>query len=233
MILEANGVSLHYEVRGQGPPMILLHGNGEDHTVFDRSAEVLGRTHRLYLVDSRGHGESSDVEEFHYDDMARDLELLVSMLGLRRPVLVGYSDGAIVGILAASRNPGMFSHLVLCGANTRPSALKGMYMFRCRHSRRMRADPRIRMMLEEPDITAEDLSRIDTPTLLVFGSRDCIREDDIEFMSSSIRGSRLLVLKGETHGSYIEGSSKLATIVLDELGLDDDAEGPVRRGTLG
>ena len=65
MIASVNGINLYYEVRGNGRPLILLHGNGEDHTIFEEAAEVLSKSFACYLIDSRGHGKSTPVKEYH------------------------------------------------------------------------------------------------------------------------------------------------------------------------
>lgn len=220
MRVYVNGVEINVEKEGNGPSLVLLHGNGEDHTIFDRAVFHLSKHFTVYLPDSRGHGGSSPVDEYHYDDMAEDMYQLIRELRLERPVFCGYSDGGIVGLLLASRHPGLLSRLVVCGANTDPSMLKGLFMFRCRHSKALSSDPKVRMMLEEPHITADDLSRIDVPTTVVAGSRDAVRKEDTEFIASSIKGAEMLILRGETHGSYIEDGGKLARIVMDACGVE-------------
>ena len=68
-----NGIRLFYERTGEGRPLVLLHGNGEDHTIFDEAVEVLSNRFTCYAIDSRGHGQSDEVDELHYADMASDL----------------------------------------------------------------------------------------------------------------------------------------------------------------
>ena len=104
--------------------MILLHGNGEDHSIFAETAEILKEHFAVYMPDTRGHGRSEGVEEYHYSDMAEDLRELIRVLGLERPLLCGFSDGGIVGLLAAVRDPGLLSAMVLCGANLTPKGMK-------------------------------------------------------------------------------------------------------------
>ena len=220
MRVHVNGVEINVEIEGSGPALILLHGNGEDHSIFDRAVFHLSKHFTVYLPDSRGHGRSSSVDEYHYDDMVEDMYRLIRELRIDTPVFCGYSDGGIIGLLLASRHPGLLSRLIVCGANTDPSMLKGLFMFRCRHSKRLSSDPKIRMMLEEPHITAEDLSRIDVPTMVVAGSRDAVKLEDTEFIASSIGKSEMVILKGETHGSYIEDGGKLARIVMDACGIE-------------
>ena len=129
MRVTTNGVSIYYEVRGKkGPALIMLHGNGEDHTIFDRAVDYLEQALTVYLVDTRGHGESSPVREYHYQDMVDDLSEFIRKLKLERPAVCGFSDGAIVGLMFASQNPGVLSHLIACGANTSPETLGGFRM---------------------------------------------------------------------------------------------------------
>ena len=51
-------IRLHYIEQGEGFPLILLHGNGEDHTYFKRQMEPFADHFRVIAVDTRGHGES-------------------------------------------------------------------------------------------------------------------------------------------------------------------------------
>ena len=91
MKAEVNGITLWYEVRGQGKPLILLHGNGEDHTIFDELAARLGEHYTVYAVDSRDHGRSSRMEKLSYEIMASDVEALIESLGLRGAAPVSYT----------------------------------------------------------------------------------------------------------------------------------------------
>ena len=70
MNVQVNGVILYYEKQGSGPPLVLLHGNGEDGRIFDRTAEVLAPHYTVYTIDSRCHGKSSRNVPLSYDLMA-------------------------------------------------------------------------------------------------------------------------------------------------------------------
>lgn len=209
-----NGIRLSYEQYGEGRPLVLLHGNGEDHTIFDEAMEVLGERFTCFALDSRGHGDSDMVDELHYDDMASDLLAFLEALDLWDVVLCGYSDGGIVALLAAPWTDRV-TDLIVCGANTRPRALKRRpYMqVHWEHKR----DPNIynTILLTEPHIPAEDLRAIHTRTLVVAGSRDIIREQNTRFIAETIPGAELLILPGEDHGSYINHSDKIAYIIQD------------------
>ena len=221
MRVTTNGVSIYYEVRGKkGPALIMLHGNGEDHRIFDRAVDYLEQVFTVYLVDTRGHGESSPVREYHYQDMVDDLSEFIRKLKLERPAVCGFSDGAIVGLMFASQNPGVLSHLIACGANTRPETLGGFRMTLDRMGDLSKKDPLLRLMLTEPDITKEDLSRIDVPVTVVAGSRDCVRRNDTEFIANSIPGAELVIMKRADHSNYIAHSTRIVDVIFRAMGVD-------------
>ena len=56
MIAHINGIDLYYETHGSGRPLLMVHGNGEDHTIFDTAVDELKEHFTCYVVDSRGHG---------------------------------------------------------------------------------------------------------------------------------------------------------------------------------
>lgn len=87
---------LYYQRRGSGPVIVLLHGNGEDHTIFANLIEQLAPLYTVIAVDSRDHGQSSRTNRLSYDAMTADLAALITGLELEQPILLGFSDGAIV-----------------------------------------------------------------------------------------------------------------------------------------
>lgn len=217
MFVHVNGVRIYYRVTGQGPAVILVHGNGEDHTIFDETAALLSRNYTVYALDSRGHGKSSDVEKLGYQDMASDVVSFIEKMNLVKPAYCGFSDGGILGLLIACQNPGLLSGMVLCGANAYPEGMKRRWLRFFSMVSRFDKDPKIRMMLKEPQITEEELERIELPVLMLAGERDMIAEDHTRFIASKIKGSRLVIVPGENHGSYIVHSRKLYYLVKEFL----------------
>jgi pimeloyl-ACP methyl ester carboxylesterase len=217
MFFESGGVRLFYEKTGGGPPLLLLHGNGENHHIFDKAIVVLQHHFTVYAVDTRGHGQSSPVDEYHYDDMAGDIYRFIVELGLQRPILYGFSDGGIVGLLLAVRHPGLLSHLVISGANTHPGGLKRGWQLFFKLIYAMTRSPKFRMMLNEPDISAEMLGAIDTPTHITAGSRDMISQRHTVSLHDNIPGSVLRIFENESHSSYIAGRDTIARYLVEIL----------------
>ena len=71
------------------------------------------------------------------------------------------------------------------------------------------------MMLDEPHISDEELSRINCETTVIAGEKDLIRKEHTEHIANAIKGSRMMILPGEGHGSYIVKTTKIADIILD------------------
>lgn len=218
MHIHVNGIDLYYETCGAGEPLLLLHGNGETHAIFDRAIPLLAGRFTVYALDTRGHGESGITEAFHYADMAEDVRCFIEALSLERPVLYGFSDGGIVGLLLASEHPALLSRLIVSGANTTPEGIRGGWLrFFTWLNRRVR-DPKITMMLAEPQITAAMLHRIAVPTLVLAGGHDMVRRADTEFIANSIPNSTLRILPLHGHGSYIVHRKRIARLILEFAG---------------
>lgn len=214
MFLEVNGIKLYYEKCGKGRPLLLLHGNGEDHHIFDNTISYLQEHFTLYAVDTRGHGQSSSVSEFHYGDMAEDIYAFITYLELQTPIVYGFSDGGILGLILAIRHPQAISHLVISGANTRPDGIKPIWLQLFRILYTLNKSALLKLMLTEPDITAAQLNSITVPTFITAGSRDLIRPEHTDFIHHNIPHSRLKIFPHESHSSYIKKKNTLADYLL-------------------
>ena len=212
MYCKVNGISLYYEVTGEGTPLLMVHGNSESHEIFDAAIPVLSRTHRVYAVDSRCHGKSTKTDRIGYDAMASDLIALIHGLDLKKPVFYGFSDGGILGLMIAIREPELLGKLIVSGANLNPKGLR----LRTRLGIRavaMTGNRLFRMMLREPDLKPAQLRKITVPTVVLAGEHDMVRSAHTELIAESIPGAVLEILPGEGHGSYIVHSEKLADIL--------------------
>lgn len=214
MYIQLAGQIINYEHEGEGRPLILLHGNGEDHTIFDELIHALSGSFSIYAMDTRGHGGSASPKEYHYREMAEDVYGLIRALELDRPLLLGFSDGAILGLLTAIKHPTSLSGLLICGANRTPKGLKWGAAREIRARFHKTGDPLLGLMLKEPDITDEELSEIRIPVLVLAGENDLIKEKETRAIAAQIPGSRLMILPNEDHASYVVHSSFLKDIIL-------------------
>lgn len=215
MRVHANGIVIHYTAEGEGVPILLLHGNGEDHSIFGRFAEDLKRNHKVFAMDTRGHGESEKVGSFHYSDMVEDAAAFIRELDIWKPILYGFSDGGIVGLMLASKYPDMLSGLIASGANLTPKDLKWSFRAKIRLANAYRRDPLLSLMLREPCITDEDLERIEAPVLITVADKDITAVSHAERIADKIRNGSVAVVPGEDHSSYVINSEKLFPLTSD------------------
>ncbi len=213
MFIEVNGTRLYYEKRGEGRPLILLHGNGEDHTIFQQALLLLEKRFCCYAVDSRCHGQSGG-GALHYTDMAADMLCFMEKLDLRDVIFYGFSDGGIIGLLAAPRTD-RISTLIVSGANLTPMGIRLWERLKIYAEYLFRKDPKLALMIYEPCISDDVLAGIRADTLVLAGSSDVICERETRHIADVIPGAELQILEGEDHGSYIVHSEKIAKLIID------------------
>jgi len=123
--IDIDGVDLHYVERGEGPPVVLLHGNTVTHADFIASGlmDRLARNHRVIAFDRPGFGYSSRPRDRLWTPAAQaDLfRAALERLGIERPVVVGHSMGTMVALAIALSYPENVRSLVLIGGYFYPS----------------------------------------------------------------------------------------------------------------
>ncbi|WP_264821996.1 alpha/beta fold hydrolase [Escherichia fergusonii] len=131
--IEANGLKIHYQEGGNGPPLLLIHGGGLTSKSWKGMAAVAAKNFRVIMPDSRGHGLTNNPDgQFRYDLMAEDMAELIKALKLEKPLVMGYSDGGMVVLKLISRYPDLASAAVVGGATHRFASahyMKGMEVF--------------------------------------------------------------------------------------------------------
>lgn len=208
-------IKLFYTDNGQENgkcPMILLHGNGGNASSFFYVVDHFMKKRRVITLDTRGHGCSPKGDApFTLKQFAADLLEFMDEKGIDKADLIGYSDGGNIAMLFAIENPSRVNSMVLNGANMFPQGL-------CERDKRwiddtykkakkaLRRNPKnekarqtydlMSLMVKEPNITPEQLSKLDIPTLVLVGSRDAIKPEHTQLIADSIKGARLTVVNG-------------------------------------
>lgn len=217
MLVECNGVSLYYKKSGSGPPMILLHGNGETHELFAEITVKLSRHRTVYAIDSRNHGQSTKKVATGYQAMCDDVAALITVLQLQDVTILGFSDGAIIGLLLGLAQQPQVQQLLLLGLNLTPADFKPAVRALLQLEYRQTNNPLIQLMLKEPQIELEQLKTMTIPTLIVAGENDVCEPIFFEKVTAVLPSAQLLVLPGETHSSYIEHTDRLFPKLLPYL----------------
>ncbi len=213
MIVRVNGININYEAYGDGKPIVLIHGNGENHKVFDILIDSLKMNYKVYALDSRCHGKSEDTKDISYSLMADDVIAFINTLKIEKPVLYGFSDGGIVGLLIAIKEPYLLSKLIISGANINPAGIKNFNLAFYRFAYFITRNKLVKMMVKEPDIESYELRKIKIPVYVLAGQRDIIKQSHTKLIADNIPQSTLEIIQNENHSSYIIHSDKIYRII--------------------
>ncbi len=119
------GVDYHYDVRGQGEPLLLLHGGLGNSDMFEPLLPILGQGRQVIAVDLQGHGRSSlGSRPIRCEAIADDVAALLKRLGRAKVDVLGYSFGGCVGLRLAVQHPDLVRRLALVST---PFANDGWY----------------------------------------------------------------------------------------------------------
>jgi pimeloyl-ACP methyl ester carboxylesterase len=111
-------VLLHYEERGSGQPVLLLHGYPLDHTIWRAQMAALSDSFRVIAPDLRGHGQSlAPAGEYPMEILAADVAALLDRLEIAQAVWVGHSMGGYVALAALRTMPERVAGIVLCASH--------------------------------------------------------------------------------------------------------------------
>ena len=233
-----NGIRIWYAVFGGGEPVILLHGGLINSNYWGNQIPVLAKYYQVIVMDSRGHGRGSHNEQpFGYDLMVSDVIGLMDYLKIQKAAIVGWSDGAIVGLDIAIRHPERLTKLFAFGANSDPSGvmenLQQSEVFKACAARlsneyaALSPTPneyesfrdRIRKMQEtQPNFTAEQLRTIKVSTWIVDGDHEeAIKRENTLFMADQIPNAGLLLQPAVSHFSPLQDPEQFNSDVLHFL----------------
>ena len=124
--LDIDGVRLHYLIRGEGPPIVLLHGNGTmiEDWIVSGVVDGLARTHQVIAFDRPGFGHSHRPRQTIWSPGAQAvlIDKALRSLGIERPLVVGHSFGTQVALALALDQAHALSALVLIGGYFFPSS---------------------------------------------------------------------------------------------------------------
>ena len=228
-----NDVKLYYEVYGEGQPLLLLHGNGSSIGAFNNQIPELSKKYKVYAIDSRAQGRSSDsTEALSYKLMADDMAQFIKNLGLTNVNIVGWSDGAIIGIELAYAYPELLNKVVAIGANYNhdnflaavdrfemekddPLIVSTNNWVKKNHTSLERLSPNpsklpairkklANLMEQYPNFNADSLKKIQTPFLIVAADNDIITIDHTVSLYKHLPNAYLFIVPSASHLSLAE-----------------------------
>ena len=238
--VHVNGIELYYEIYGKGHPLVLLHGNGGSIEAFRYQIPRFEKHYKVIAVDSRGQGKSTDTEaEMTFTLMASDVAGLLDSLRIDSAYVVGWSDGAIVGLKLAQLFPSRVAKLVAIGANFTVdttalpeavlkdlsipfSALDSATQHRIISQSNfpkeaaMIYDQLRKLDLYHPKFTDEQIKSIQTPTLVMSGDHDLIKIGHTVKLFQLLPHAYLCVVPG-AHHSLLQEKPDLANEIIEQF----------------
>ena len=202
-------ISLYYQERGKGQPFILLHGNGENGSYFNRQIEYFSDRFRMIAVDTRGQGKSPrGIAPFTIEQFAEDLNELMVKLEIPKAIILGFSDGANIAMKFALRHSDKLIALILNGGNLNAKGVKRTVqipiefgykltkMFAEKSEAAKHNMELLGLMVNEPNIKPYELRSIQVPTLVIAGAKDMIKRAHTEVIAENIPNAKLSIIQG-------------------------------------
>lgn len=221
-----NGLSLYYEIHGDGPPLVLIHGGGSTlDTSFGRMIPLLARRHKVIAFDEQAHGRTPDIDRpVSFANTADDVAALLTALEIPKADVFGFSNGGTTALHFAIRHPGRVNRVVAASALTRhadapaafwkfmktgtfeqmPQALKDEFL-------KVNPDPAaLRTMWRRDadrmnafkDLPSAQLRALTAPTLVIVAARDVMSVESALRLSQQLPRSRFIAFPGG-HGNYL------------------------------
>lgn len=202
-------IELHYQEKGSGEPLILLHGNGENCSYFKKQIEYFQRSFHVIALDTRGHGKSPrGTAPFTIGQFSCDLYDFMKSHQIANAVILGFSDGANIAMKFAAKHPEMVKALILNGGNLNSKGIKRTTQIPielgyriARHFAKKSPEAKknaemLGLMVNEPNIEPAELHKITMPSLVISGTNDMIKKSHTEQIAQNLPNAKLVFIKG-------------------------------------
>jgi len=201
---DVNGIKLYHEIRGEGEPLVLIHGGLTTIGEMQGWVEPLAKTWQVIAVEMQGHGRTADTDRpMSFTTMGDDIAALLDHLKIPKADFVGHSFGGASAIRAAIQHPEMVRRLVVISSpyarsGWYPEAQRGMSQVGAAMAENMMQTPTGKfskewpepqrfpqfldklgkMMSEDYDWSA-DIAKLPMPALLVFADNDSVSQKHV------------------------------------------------------
>lgn len=214
-----NGHRIYYEVHGEGPPLLLLHGGGDTiNASFGKQLEAFAASHQVIAPEQVGHGHSPDVPgPLSYTRMADDTAKLLQHLHLTGADIVGWSDGGIIALILALHHPELVRRLVISGVNISPDGVEsdaaaepepGTAQVDADEAAQYFPDVSIKLRHlwrrypSHDELSPQLLHRLHKRVLVMAGDHDVIKLDHTLLIFKSLPQASLYIVPTTGHGTF-------------------------------
>lgn len=210
------GFKMYTEVYGQGQPLLIIHGNGGSIRDFLYQVPYFSKKYKVILADSRSQGKSEDRgDSLTYEMMADDYAALLDAMKIDSAYVIGWSDGGINTLLLAMRHPEKVKKLAVTGANLVPDTTAvpkevwalvkpSYYMLKAKKNKTYEDSigfKLLRLLVDQPHISTEDLHKIKCPALVIGGDNDVIKPEHTLLIWKNLPNAYLWILPNSGHST--------------------------------
>lgn len=246
----AEGVTIDYEVSGEGAPLVMLHSGMMSRDDMRLQIDYFSESYQVIAIDAREQGRSSSSPmKISYDLMVGDVIGVLDKLNIKKASFFGQSDGGITALKVAHNHPQRVEKLIIHGAvynykaypteqrenwknsswdadnkqDNDPDGFPGMAIESYLLGRSDLSDfeshlqEMAMMWATSPNLTKEDLSNINTPTLVIVGDHYDISISHTVEMHEALAYSELFIAPGATHYIHREKPELLHKVMEDFL----------------
>lgn len=217
-IVERLGARIVFDIYGEGEPLILLHGGMGNSRHWGSQIRAFAAKYKVIAIDSRGHGRSSRGKQpYSYHLMAADVLAVMDKLSIEKASIVGWSDGGVIGLDIAIKNPKRLDKLFVFGTNYNRTGTKRATGTNFGNYKKLAAldyknqsqtpgqfgafvTALSKMWSSEPTFTDKQLKSIKAPVAVAVGEHDeIIKVDHVRKMDRLIPNSKLIIMKDVSH----------------------------------
>lgn len=202
--LEFSDIKIAYRECGEGPNLILLHGNSGGKFMFKEYQLKHFRDFHTFAIDSRGHGQSTSVDD-HYsiEQYSCDVIRFCEALRIKKTYVVGYSDGGNISLFLALKAPEVFPKIIAISPNYLASGstdntleltkqiCKLLVFLKRIGINTTKQLMRFDLLLNDIGLYENDLQRIRTSMRILYAEKDMVKEEHILDIHRNIPGATI------------------------------------------
>ena len=224
-----DGAKIFVKIMGSGEPLLLLHGNGDDFSFFEKQIIVFKKDFKVIAMDTRGHGKSDKNYSLNLEKLSNDVLDILGYLKIENANILGFSDGANLALTFAKNHPKKVKRLILNSPNKDFSQIKfipriASYIFYYNLKILSKIFTGLRnyfsvykLIFDKIKIVDSDYKKFDFPVLIIAGERDLIYIENFSKIAKKIKKSKLYIIKNHGHKVARTKPDEYNEVVLDFL----------------